>query len=118
MDRIQLLDSLLDKLPALDFDDAGEAGWHEEEVQLFIGLAHFFSVAELPLQVVESLQAAALRTINELRVFEPSIAVNRVWNLEEPSEDHFSHEARQLDRLDVVMVSTFVVEAESRDRHV
>ena len=118
MDRIQLLDSLLDKRPALYFDDAGEAGWHEEEVQLFIGLAHFFSMAELPLQVVERLQAAALRTINELRIFEPPIAVNRVWNLEEPSEDYFSHEARQLDRLGVVIVSTFVVEAESRDRHV
>ena len=118
MDRIQFLDSLLDKRSALDFDDAGEAGWHEEEVQLLIGLAHFFSLAELPLQVVERLQAAALRTINELCIFEPSIAVNRLWHLEEPSEDYFGHEARQLDRLGVVVVSTFVVEAESRDRDV
>ena len=111
-EAIQFTYCLLDERSAFDFDNRSETWRHEKEVEPFIHLSNLFPMTEFALKIIERVKLAATRPLDFILILKSWITVYRVRNFKVASEDHFRHKTVKLNGCTILVVSTFVIEAE------
>ena len=69
-------------------------------------------MTEFALKIIERVKLAATRPLDFILILKSWITVYRVRNFKVASEDHFRHKTVKLNGCTILVVSTFVIEAE------